>query len=49
MRNPINAAIKVNVGQGHLIKVASLAGLAQLKLIAWLYRGTETNTDAADF
>lgn len=44
-----DAALTVDIGQGHLIKVASLAGLALLKLIAWLDRGIETNKDAADF
>ena len=31
-----------------IVRVASLAGLALLKLVAWSDRGRETNKDAAD-
>ncbi len=43
------AALLVELGQGDTIKVASLAGLTLLKLIAWQERGNESGKDAADF
>jgi predicted nucleotidyltransferase len=44
-----DAALSVEVGLGDTIKVASLAGLTLLKLIAWQERGNESSKDAADF
>ncbi|ENM3905091.1 nucleotidyl transferase AbiEii/AbiGii toxin family protein [Vibrio cholerae] len=44
-----DAALSVELGQGDTIKVASLAGLTLLKLIAWQERGNESSKDAADF
>ncbi|QSX29006.1 nucleotidyl transferase AbiEii/AbiGii toxin family protein [Shewanella cyperi] len=44
-----DAALSVDIGQGNIIKVASLAGLTLLKLIAWQERGNEAGKDAADF
>lgn len=44
-----NAAILIDIGRGVTLKVASLAGLALLKLIAWQERGHQNNKDATDF
>ncbi len=44
-----DAALSVEMGQGYPIRVASLAGLTLLKLIAWRERGEESSKDAADF
>lgn len=38
----------VEVGPGAVIRVASLTGLALLKLVAWSDRGRETDKDAVD-
>ncbi|SIN74730.1 hypothetical protein [Salinivibrio sp. ES.052] len=43
------AALSIDLGQGDIIKVASLAGLTLLKLIAWQERGNESSKDASDF
>lgn len=42
------ASIPVQVAPGLTVNVASLAGLALLKLFAWVDRGTETPKDAQD-
>ncbi|OOE53951.1 hypothetical protein [Salinivibrio kushneri] len=44
-----DAALSIDLGQGDIIKVASLAGLTLLKLIAWQERGSESSKDASDF
>ncbi|MFP2768277.1 hypothetical protein [Oceanisphaera sp. KMM 10153] len=44
-----DAALLVELEQGDTIKVASLAGLTLLKLIAWQERGNESSKDVADF
>lgn len=44
-----NAALLVKVSEGIQIHVASLPGLALLKLIAWNERKSETRKDAQDF
>ncbi|OOF30541.1 hypothetical protein [Salinivibrio proteolyticus] len=44
-----DAALSIELGQGDIIKVASLAGLTLLKLIAWQERGNESSKDASDF
>jgi predicted nucleotidyltransferase len=43
------ASVPVQVAPGLTINVASLPGLAILKLFAWLDRGSETPKDAQDF
>ena len=42
------AALEVEVRPGFVVPVASLPGLAILKLFAWADRGTETPKDALD-
>lgn len=43
-----NTAVTVDIGDDVLLKVASLAGLTILKLIAWQERRLTSNKDAAD-
>jgi len=44
-----DSSLSVDIGNNCLIKVASIAGLALLKLIAWCDRQPETYKDAEDF
>ncbi len=44
-----HSALSVEINPTTVIKVASLAGLSLLKLVAWQERGAQTNKDAADF
>jgi predicted nucleotidyltransferase len=45
----LRAALRLEVEPGLVISVASLPGLAILKLIAWIDRHCENNKDASDF
>jgi len=44
----LDGAIRVDLGSGHVIPVASPAALAMLKLFAWLDRGRRDRKDAQD-
>ncbi|MCE9679187.1 nucleotidyl transferase AbiEii/AbiGii toxin family protein [Shewanella sp. AS1] len=44
-----DASLLVDIGDGIIIKVASLAGLTLLKLIAWQERADMNDKDATDF
>ena len=44
----LQTALLVQVATGLIIRVASLAGLALLKLLAWRDRGLEDTRDATD-
>ena len=44
----LGAAIEVRVESGLVVRVASLPGLAVLKLLAWKDRGNESSKDAID-
>ncbi|MBU2320692.1 MAG: nucleotidyl transferase AbiEii/AbiGii toxin family protein [Gammaproteobacteria bacterium] len=45
----LDHAVLVDIGQGVSVRVASLAGLVLLKLMAWQERRLETNKDVTDF
>lgn len=47
-REAFSAAQEVEIAQGFVVRVASLSGLAILKLFAWVDRGADTDKDARD-
>lgn len=47
-QDAMNAAIQVEIAEGTIINIASLSGIAILKLFAWADRGHEDHKDALD-